>query len=285
MNDLFFCGYNWQLDAFQDAPAQHLKNIATVLIRDWKANFIRIGLSMHDYKQVSWTENPDEYKNPMIEAIDFIGSHPGVYVLVTLRSDKTMIMTDPGNGSTYIPTKDTDNVYRALVNSFANDKHVIFGICNEPGHIEFSDLEPVMSHAVKVIRNEEDRLGVPHHLIAVQGRMWTSDISFYNDHPLPYDNVVYEVHGYQSLGSFTTKDESFTYSNIPVIVGEYGLNGDGGDFYADIEDEQIPNLAWNFEPYSNCRPDLLEVNYSSTDLVPTAWGQVVKDYLLTHAAD
>ena len=55
---------------------------------------------------------------------------------------------------------------------------------------------------------------------------------------------------------------SYTYSNIPVIIGEYGSLTDSTAFYADVESKQIPNLAWDFDSYSNCSPDLLQVNQS-----------------------
>ena len=134
-----------------------------------------------------------------------------------------------------------------------------------------------MSHAVDVIRAEEDKLGVPHHIVSVQGQGWTSDISFYAKTPLTQDNVVYEVHGYPPATS------DYTYSKIPVIIDEYGSLADAESFYADLETKQISNLAFSFSPYSDCAPDLLQVNNSSTQLTPTSWGTTVKDYLTSQA--
>jgi hypothetical protein len=112
----------------------------------------------------------------------------------------------------------------------------------------------------------------------VQGQGWTSDISFYAAAPLAFDNVVYEVHGYPPDPS------SYTYANIPVIIGEYGaLDAQSAPgFYADVEAKKIPNLAWDFESFSDCSPDLVNVNQSSTDLQPSAWGSIVQSYLLSH---
>jgi hypothetical protein len=136
-----------------------------------------------------------------------------------------------------------------------------------------------MAHAVGVIRAEEDRLGVPHHIVAVQGQAWTGDISYYADHALEHDNVVYEVHGYPP------PTNAYTYANLPVIIGEYGhIEGAAAQaFFADVEAKGIPNLAWDLAPYSDCAPDLVEVNHSSTNLVPSAWGKLVQAYLLEHA--
>jgi hypothetical protein len=113
--------------------------------------------------------------------------------------------------------------------------------------------------------------------VSVQGNGWTSDISFYANAPLSYDNVVYEVHGYPPPAS------SYTYANLPVIVGEYGSLPDAKAFYQDVEQKQIPNLAWDFDAFSDCAPDLLTVTHDASTLTPTAWGNTVKSYLLAHA--
>ena len=119
---------------------------------------------------------------------------------------------------------------------------------------------------------------MPHHIVSVQCNGWTSDISYYASHPLPYDNVVYEVHGYPP------STESYTQSSLPVVIGEYGSldSGSAPAFFADLESKQIPSLAWDFDPFSNCAPDLVEVTHDEHMLVPTDWGNLVRDYLRSH---
>lgn len=293
VDDIFLCGYDDTL--WMSSPASSLQALIDGLITGWKPSFIRLSLSMDSNPTVvSWLSDPTQYSTPMTTVIESIGTHPNVYVLVTLRSDASMIDEDTGSGdgeatglpsnattspnTTKFPTG-TDAVYTALVDSFANDAFVLFGLTNEPGGntLSSSTLSAAMSHAVGTIRAEENRLGVPHHIVSVQGNDWTSDIGFYATSPLPYDNVVYEVHGYPPVAS------SYTYANIPVIIGEYGSLTDSTSFYADVESKQIPNLAWDFEPYSDCSPDLLDVNDSSTNLSPTSWGTTVQAYLAAHA--
>jgi hypothetical protein len=130
-----------------------------------------------------------------------------------------------------------------------------------------------------VIRAEEDKLGVQHHIVSVQGKQWTSDISYYHTNPLTEDNVVYEVHGYPPA------TDSYTYPDLPVIIGEYGsLSGSAATaFFADLETKQIPSLAFDFDPLNNCAPDLLNITNDVTKLTPSAWGNTVKSYLLMHA--
>jgi hypothetical protein len=294
LDDIFFCGYDNTL--WMPAPGDELKKVLEGLISGWKPNFIRLSLSLASYQTVSWFSDVDLYQKPMIDVVKSIGKHDGVYVLLALRSDASMIGQDMVHGdpeatgipsdSTTTPDKTkfptgTDALYIALVDAFKGDKFVAFGLTNEPGGNLLSNdqIRSSLDHAVGTIRKEEDKLGVPHHLVSVQGQGWTSDISFYADKPLSHDNVVYEVHGYPP------PKDSYTYDKIPVIIGEYGSvdAASAPAFFADIEAKQLSNLAWDFDSYSNCAPDLLEVNLSSTDLVPSDWGKLVQAYLLAHA--
>jgi Cellulase (glycosyl hydrolase family 5) len=294
IDDIFLCGYDDTL--WMTSPDETLETIVSGLVSAWMPTFIRVSLGMDsDPTVVSWLTSPAQYKTPMTNVIDAIGKNSGVYVLVTLRSDVTMIGQDETDGdpeatglpsdsmttpnATMFPTG-TDAVYVALVDSFASSSFVMFGLTNEPGGDKLTDatISAAMNHAVGVIRAEEDRLHVPHHIVSAQGNGWTSDISFYSTTPLPYDNVVYEVHGYPPMAS------GYTYSNIPVILGEYGslTSSTAATLYADLESKQIPNLAWDFEPYSDCAPDLVNVTDSATMLTPTSWGSIVMGYLTSH---
>ena len=292
MDDLFLCGFN---NTFTNASADDdLKAVVTGLLTDWKPTFVRVSLSMKSYVTESWI-GTSAYKTQMTDIIHMLGANPDTYVLVTLRTDASMILQDPGNPeATNVPSNSTntpdaanfptgtDAVYQALVDTFANDKFVLFGLSNEPGGntITKEVLVPALTHAAQTIRAEEDKLGVPHHLISVQGTGYSGKIDFYSTTPLAIDDVVYELHGYPPASA------DYTFTNIPVILGEYGPGGtadlpSSAAFYADLESKQIPNLAWDFEPYSDCSPDLLSTSNPST-LAPTTWGTTVKTYLDSH---
>jgi hypothetical protein len=282
MDDIFMCGYNTSL--WYPSPDTAMIAMADRMLWNWKPTFVRVSLAMDsDQVQTSWTSNPGQYATPMTNVIKFLGAHAGVTVLVTLRSHTSMVGEDTTHGdpeATGIPSAATDATYRALVGTFAHSPFVMFGLSNEPGGNTATDqtIASAMTHSVGVIRAEEDRLGVPHHVVAVQGNVWTSDISYYAGSPLSSDNVVYEVHGYPPPAS------SYTYSNLPVILGEYGSLGTGAaSFYADVEKKQIPSLAWDFDPFSGCAPDLVEVSHDPSRQTPTAWGRTVRSYLLSHS--
>jgi hypothetical protein len=304
VDDIFLGGYNGALTR-PDAGGT-LQTLIANVITTWKPTFLRLSLYLDSgYTPVSWLDAGGSgagatYKTAMTEVINSIASK-GVYVLVTLRSDTSMIQTY-GEGSD-IPTTSTNATYQALVDSFASSPYVLFGLSNEPGGNAMMDagaIASVMSNAVGVIRTEENRLGVPHHLVAVQGTNYTHDIYYYSGAPLsncgglPCDNVVYEYHGYEPLTTATSSPpNTYLCPGIPVIVGEYGpQQGDGGvdwdygepvvfdagGFYTNVEANKIPNLAWDMEPFSDDSPNLTYVT-GNTNPDASTWGAVVKAYL------
>ncbi|HVY45927.1 MAG TPA: cellulase family glycosylhydrolase, partial [Minicystis sp.] len=264
-------------------------DVVTAIASQWKATFFRVSLSMNSYSPVVGWVGQSEYKTAMTGVIHALGAIGGTYVLVTLRSDTSMIDTngDPcgqTDDAVCLPTNATDDTYRALVDSFKDAPYVLFGVSNEPlgGSGTEQQISDAMSHAVSVIRAEEDQLGVPHHIVSVQGLQWTSHIGFYDTAPLPYDNVVYEYHSYPPDPSL------YTQTHVPVIIGEYGPAGQtqadrafAAAFFADIDAKSIPSLAWDAAAYSDCEPDLLQVTHDAT-LTTKPWGDVVKQYLLSH---
>ncbi len=301
LSDVFLCGYDNTL--WMTSADKTLETIHSGLISGWKPTFVRISLGMNSYTEVTWAGNASTYATPMTNVINALLAHPNVYVLVTLRSDASMIGQDTADGdpeatglpsdSTTTPNKSaypkgTDATYVALVDAFAHSGNVLFGLTNEPGGDKLSNatIGAAMDHAVGTIRAEEDRLGVPHHIVTVQGNGWSSDLSFYTASPSPitHDNVAYELHYYPGLAGETPSNYSYS-SKLPLIVGEYGdftSSVPQSGFYADMESKTIPSLAWDFEPYSDCSPDLLQVTTNASSLIPTAWGSTVQSYLLAH---
>jgi hypothetical protein len=311
IDDIFLGGANYDLGHVPDAGGT-LQTIVSTLKSQWEPTFLRVSLYLDSsgWTQVSWLDAGRSvagasYKTQMTEVINYItGLNVGgqnVYVLVTLRTDVSMIDAIVGQDGTGLPASGasgTDPVYQALVDSFAGSPYVIFGISNEPGgrNLDAGTIASAMGHAVGVIRNEENRIGLPHHLVAVQGINYTSNLDYYSAFPISWDNVVYEYHAYATPAT--------PYDNIPVIVGEYGPQPagdnnpgyfDAGGFYAYVEgtnaqDVFIPNLAWDVEPYNVEVDNLVQVTDSGTDLVPAEpWGSlnidggVVKTYLIAHA--
>lgn len=262
------------------------------LVDVWNASFIRLDLESYDTDDgyrvhyLDIRSDPD-YLADIHAIIDHIGTKPGVYVLMAL-------WVHPDFSDLGWPTDDTIDVWRILAEEFADDSHVLYGLCNEPESNDDGSLDAqvweVMNRNVAAIREVEDGLGSPYHIISVQGTGgWSRYLDYYVDHPITAgggENIVYEVHVYNP-----ETDHAWLFiepsQHIPVIIGEFG------PFYATVdecrlmmeraESREVPYLAWTF--HMRCPPNLL-VDYSEggcgedMTLEPTSdWGQAIMDRL------
>ncbi|HSY23752.1 MAG TPA: cellulase family glycosylhydrolase [Polyangiaceae bacterium] len=284
IDDLLFCGYNYNLQTLGATTAEaDVRTVIDQAVTQWHSNFLRISLYMDSYGTVlDWASDTDGYASAMTRIVKYVGTqYPGTYVLLSLRSDASMnCPSEPA----CVPTASTIPVYQALLDSFANDSFVVFGLANEPAPSTAAELITAMNLGVAAIRSEETKLGVPQHLIAVQTMSSTG--SFTTTSIQPSGNILYEVHYYPTLGSGGPSYYSSYAPTFPMVIGEYGDFGSSGNtsaasFFKDLEDMQIPSLAWDFDPLNDCAPDLLNTNSGNavSPVTASSWGQVVQPYL------
>lgn len=287
IDDLLFCGYNYNLQTLGSSAEADVESVIDQAVAGWHSNFLRISLYMDSYgTAISWANDTSGYASSMTRIVKYVGSkYPGTYVLLSLRSDASM---DCPSEPACVPTANTVPVYKALVDSFANDSFVIFGLANEPAPPTTANLITAMNLGVAAVRAEETKLGVPQHLVAVQTMSSTG--SFTTTSIQPAGNILYEVHYYPALAGGGPDYYSSFAPTFPMVIGEYGDFGSSGNtsaasFFKDMEDMQIPSLAWDFDPLNDCAPDLLNVNTSNALAPATAnsWGQVVQPYLANPA--
>lgn len=268
------------------------------LIDNWHANFIRFNLwSFPDdggfrapSQWKSLVDDPQYYED-IQTVVNHMTGKPGVYVLVTLFMDPSMVPEDASHGGW--PTEDTLPVYQKLAEAFVDNPQVLFGLMNEP-HGEEADndqLAAIFSRAIDTIRAVEEANGTPEHIIVAQGAQeWARDAWYWIDNPLG-DNVAYEVHVYNP-------PEDFDWivvepaEEIPLLIGEFGYSenqtiAEAEELMALAEEHDVPWIAWNF--HQRCDPNFLldegEDDYDgcgfsgagTTYTWPTTpWGEVVK---------
>ncbi len=297
--------------ACTDNPnVDEVKRRVDVLVDDWGATFIRLLLESYPGQQ-SIDKDP-QYLADIVESVDHIGTKPGVYVLVSLWADEntfTPFATPEVPGSPGgLPTAATIPIWEKLAETFASYPYVMYGLVNEP-EMNYSGAHSalvwqLMNEGVQKIRDVEDALGAPHHLVAVQGvGGWSRHLNYYLDNPItaagsgqaPGENVIYEEHAYIFASEVESNFSAALRAARPVIIGEFGPDGSYSDWnaVADLialfEAENIPWLAWTFHQRcsSGTNPDgvldmLEDFTYGcgiGMELVPTAWGEYIKDQL------
>lgn len=284
------------------APSvSEMKHRIDALVDDWHANFIRLTLqSAADdggFRQQWKTVLDDpEYLADIVEIVDYISSK-NAYVLVS-------IWNDPSLDALGWPTAQTRMELEALVGALGDKPHVLFGVSNEPqsnfdGMLD-DEVWDAMNAAVQAIRDKETELGVPHHVVSVQGtQAWARVLTYYIAHPIAAGggaNVAYETHVYDPEAEFAARFETPAVT-LPVIIGEFGPTGNFGG--AEMTDDDckalmkraeaisVPWLAWTF--HHACPPNLIQEIGDASDqcgglpggmeVKPTAWGQIIKDRL------
>lgn len=275
------------------------------IVAGWGANVVRIPMeTWHAGTGQSEIVYSSAYLAAIKSIVDYATvNYPNMYIMLTPWHDPTF------DASTSLPTANTDPVYQKLVDTFYSYPNVIFGIDNEP---LFAPLDgavwDAMNHAVQTIRNQEaTHAGLPH-LISVQARAYTGNVSYYASHPITAGNgtnVIYEVHVYDTT---ETAPVFSAAQNIPVIVGEYGpadtnalshydweapdYNGIGqgifvleqtAGFVSTCRANRIPFLAWAF---SECDSPSMVVSSNgiqcntacntNVSLTNTSWGNQVQ---------
>lgn len=262
------------------------------LVDVWGADFLRLCMESYGTAEgrTHWKDvlKDSQYRSHIQEIVDYIGTKPGVYVLLSVWYDPSL--TDLG-----WPTNRTLKIWKKLAKMFKNDSHVLYGIANEPEENWSGSLDKkcwlAMNKTVKAIRQLEKKLGTPNHIIAVQGtRAWARRLDYYITHPITAGggkNVVYETHVYNPESDFN--DLFITPAKtLPVIIGEFGpisgymTNNDCIKLMKKAKKLKIPHLAWSF--HMRCPPNLLMDNSNGgcgidMKLKPTDWGKLLKKYL------
>lgn len=262
------------------------------LVDGWKANFIRLCLESYANSagRVHWRNllEDSSYLDNIKEIVRYTGTKENVMVLLSLWHD-------PSFTSLGWPTSETIRTWERLAVEFLNDRHVIYGLVNEPQHNYDGALNQqcwqALNDTVAAIREVERKNGGNNHLIAVQGLGgWARFLQYYLDHPITAGdgkNIVYEVHVYNPARDFPTLVTS-PAEKLPVIIGEFGpaqgymtLN-ECRDLLELAESLKVPYLAWTF--HMRCPPNLL-VDHSNggcgagMPLEPTEWGKLLQEFL------
>ena len=274
---------------------------ADELIDNWHANFIRFLLSSkaapYNMYEQQWMNLVDDvvYFQDIQTNVSHMTSKPGVYVLVTLFSDPTIKDNNSEFDSEWPSSLgDSNTRYSRLAEAFHNDPHVLFGLTNEPHTTPDHDAELATHYqsAIDTIRAVEDSHHTPHHIIVVQApEGWSRDLTYFVAHPLPGDNIAYEVHPYNPQTDFDSLIVQPSH-HLPIIIGEYGpenmTNADIQALWTTAQANQVPYIAWNF--HQNCPPNLLQDTASdhcglaaSTGYAfpRTPWGDMLHDHLAT----
>jgi hypothetical protein len=280
----------------QPPDVAEVKRRIDELVDNWHASFIRLDLEA--YGSSDGNRNASNYQSVLSDPayladirsiVQYIGTKPNVYVLVSLWQDPSI---DANGWPTINASTGTDAVWRKLAVALADQPHALFGIINEPENnwdgSQDATVWSLMSQVVKAIRDTEDAAGAPYHVITVQGTGgWSRRLGYYATHPITERNganIAYEVHVYNPQSDFASLFETYA-PTLPIIIGEFGpMTGamtqpDCTALMDSAQALEIPHMAWTF--HMRCDPSLLVDNSAggcgiNMPLQPSSWGSQLK---------
>ncbi len=208
-------GWQWCPDCYTAESVE-------LLVKDWSINILRFALYV---EEEGYNTDPEKFRAKLCEIVDLC-EKMGIYCLVDWH-----ILT-PGNplDPKYAGAQE---FFQFMANKYANKKHVLFEICNEPNNcLEKGDPEKtwvctkdtivswdmIAEYAntiIPTIQKEYDAVGAAHPIIMVGTPQWNqlvdaclkegmyqgngkdlSDPLPARDARLQYDNVMYTFHFY-----------------------------------------------------------------------------------------
>ena len=287
--------------SFAPADPMGINRWADELIDNWKASFIRFLLSSKaapfnagEQQWKSIVDDPAYFADVQTNVNHMTGK--GAYVLVTLFADPTMKPENTDFDSEWPGSVgDTNARYTMLAQAFKATPRVLFGLTNEPHGPASHDAELAMRYqsAIDAIRKVENDTHSQHHIIVVQApEGYARDLTYFVAHPLPGDNIAYEVHPYNPQTDFNAL-LVVPNMTLPIIIGEYGpagtmMTSDITALWTLAQAQGIPHIGWNF--HMRCPPNMLQntasdgCGLSSTTnyaFPRTAWGDQMYAYLRT----
>ncbi len=157
-----------------------------------------------------------------------------------------------GNPNLY--KEDAKAFFAEMSKEFADKKHVLYEICNEPnGGVGWDEVKAYAEEIIPVIReNDEDAI------IIVGTPTWSQDVDVAAASPITgYDNIMYALHFYAATHTEQLRQKMTTAieAGLPIFVTEFGTcdaSGNGGidygqseEWIARMDEHGVSYVAWN----------------------------------------
>jgi len=229
-------GLHWFPDCYTKSSIQYL-------VMYWGINLFRAALYVGEG---GYAQQP-ELKDRVKEVVQWC-KELGIYVII----DWHVLTPGDPNAATYsgaIP------FFEEMANTYRDDKHVLFEICNEPNGVTWPTVKSYADSVISAIRAIDSET-----VILVGTPTWSQDIHLARQDPVSSpQNVMYAFHFYAGTHmSFMSRvrDEA---ALIPIFVTEWGTSqasGDGGpylqdakmflDLFNDASGQKISWAQWSY---------------------------------------
>lgn len=177
---------------------------------EWGANAIRLTsyVTQGGYTQGSKTLLDKNIQNGVKYAEDL-----GIYAVVDWH------VHNENPNATITQAK---QFFKKYAKKYANKKHVIYEICNEPVNTSWPEIKKYANQIVKIIRKYDKDA-----IIIVGTNTWSQDVDevAINGGKLSQKNILYSVHFYAGThnGWLRNKVQTALDAGTPIICSEFGI--------------------------------------------------------------
>ncbi len=197
----------------------HRQGLGVVVGENWGINLLRVAID---------PETVQAYAPEIDKLMDFAQQN-GMYVLLVPFASAT----NPARSEQRMAVPDNLVVTAmgSLAARYKSRTNVLYGIWNEPHPDSIESLgyqqqwQVWMQAAIRVARSIRSRN--PQAVLVVPGgTKWARDLTYYKDHPFPFDNVVYDAHDYYAALDYGYTRAMWTWmiGKYPLLIGELGGN-------------------------------------------------------------
>lgn len=193
------------------------QGLSIVIGQKWGINLLRVAVDPESARSTA---------GELDRLIEFAQSS-GMYVALTPFASAV----NPSRSEAHLAVPD-DLVAAAmgyLAGRFKDRTNVLYGLWNEPHPDSIQGIgyeqqwQTWMNAGIKVaaaIRSRNPR----SILVVPAGNKWARDMVYYQYHPFPFDNVVYDVHDYWAYPDYHYTREMWTWAigRYPLLIGEFG---------------------------------------------------------------
>jgi hypothetical protein len=206
-----------QRDPHTLADLYDAQGLSVVVRQKWGINLLRVAV------------DPESIGSTMDEIGNLIAfaQANGMYVILTPFASAV----NPSRDDEHLPVPDelVATAMGILADKFKDRTNVLYGLWNEPHPDSIPSLgyqqqwQVWMQAGTKVAQSIRSKN--PKALLVVPGGdKWARDLTYYQDHPFPFDNVVYDAHDYWAYPGYHYTREMWAWAigKYPLLIGEFG---------------------------------------------------------------
>lgn len=195
------------------------QGLSILVEQKWGINLLRVAIDPETVGTVL----------PELDKLVTFGQENGMYILLAPFASAT----NPSRSEfrMFVPDDLVATAMGKLAARFKNRTNILYGIWNEPHPDSIPSLgynqqwQVWMPNGIKVARSI--RSSNPKAVLVVPGgTKWARDLTYYLDHPFPFDNVIYDAHDYAAGPDFGYNRGIWMWAigKYPVLIGEMGGN-------------------------------------------------------------